>query len=340
MRAYWFVCGMVIAALALGTGSASAKDQPRDKGEPTKSEQSRLAKGGKIVANLRWATAASGGAWPILGAAMLEDIKKANPGVNGGCIPGNATGNVMGIHDGKYELGFTMAETAASAWNGEGYFNKEKIQDIRAIAALYPNVTQMAVWENSDIKKIEDLKGKKVSAGPRGNTNEVVFARMLKLYGMSYNDMRVQFLSFDDAAQQMIDGHLDCLAFMTVYVPFPSIINVNSQRQIRLLSLPDEKIAELAKIQGIEPYVLSAGTHKGVNYPVKGIATRNFICARKDLPDDIAYEIAKTVAENMERYGTMINTMKAVKPEDLARDIGIPRHPGAQQYYRERGWIK
>ncbi|MBI4634124.1 MAG: TAXI family TRAP transporter solute-binding subunit [Deltaproteobacteria bacterium] len=340
MKVKWLVYGVVIMVLMLGAGNASAKDQPQVKGASKKSEQPRISKGKKIVANLRWATASSGGAWPILGAAMLEDLRKANPGINGTCVPGNATGNIMGVHQGKYELGFTMAETAAQAWNGEGYFNKEKIQDIRAIAALYPNVTQMAVWEASTIKKIEDLKGKKVSPGPRGNTCETVFARILKLYGMSYKDMRVEFLSFDDAAQQMIDGHLDCLAFTTVYVPFPSIINVNSQRQIRLLSLPDEKVAALAKLQGIEPYVLPTGTHKGVNYPVKGIATRNFICAKKDLPDDIAYELAKTVAENMERYGTVINTMKTVKPEDLARDTGVPMHPGAQKYYREQGWIK
>jgi len=35
----------------------------------------------------------------------------------------------------------------------------------------------------------------------------------LKLYGMSYNDVKVQFLSFEDSAVQFIDGHLDALLF-------------------------------------------------------------------------------------------------------------------------------
>lgn len=58
------------------------------------------------------------------------------------------------------------------------------------------------------------------------------------------------------------------------------------------------------------------------------------------MPDDVAYSIVKTIAENHTRYGSVISSMKWVKPEDMAADVGIPLHPGAEKYYREKGWMK
>jgi TRAP-type uncharacterized transport system substrate-binding protein len=56
-----------------------------------------------------------------------------------------------------------------------------------------------------------------------------------------YKDMQIQFLSFEDAANQTMDGHIDVFSCTTSPFPFSPIINLNSQRQIRLLSIPSER---------------------------------------------------------------------------------------------------
>lgn len=289
---------------------------------------------------LRWGTITAGGAWQILGAAMLEDIKKNSPRITGSCIPSTTTSNVIGVHQGKFTISFTLTDTLADAWEGKGYFTQfGPIQDIRALAVLLPHATQIAVWADSKITKIEHLKGLRVSPGAKGLSCDLELQRLLKLYGLSYKDMQIQFLSFEDAANQMIDGHIDVFSCTTSPFPFAPIINVNSQRQIRLLSIPDDKVAELAKARGVEPYTLPSGLYKGVDYPVKGIAVRAILIVHKDIPEDIAYSIVKTIGQNFTRYPSVLKSMEYAKLEDMKKDVGFPFHPGALKYYRERGWV-
>ncbi len=290
---------------------------------------------------LRWGTIVAGGAWQILGPAMLEDIKKANANITGSTVPSTPTATLMGIHQGKYSIGFSLTDATANAWEGVGYFKPTgPIQNIRALAALYPHATHLVVRADSDIKKIEDFRGKRVTPAAKGLSNDVESQRLLKLYGMTYDDVKVQFMNFEDAASQFIDGHLDVLMFVTLPFPFAQVINVNSQRQIRLISIPDDKVAQLTKFRGVEAYTLPTGLYKGVDYSVKGIAVRAHIVVRDDMPDDLAYAIVKTIAENYSRYPTVLRSMKYALLEDMGRDVGIPLHPGALKYYKEQGLVK
>lgn len=291
---------------------------------------------------LRWGAITAGGTWQVIGSAMLEDIKKSNPLITGSILPGNPTANVQGLKEGKFNVAFSMSDITAEAWNGKGHFQEQgPIRNVRELVALYPHASQIVVWADSGITSIDQLKGKRVSPGPKGTSSDLIGQRLLNLYGLSYQDVRVQYLSFEDAAQSMIDGHLDALLFTTVVYPFAAIINVNSQRQIRILSIPEDKIAALVKqTPGLEPHEVPAGIYKGVDYPVKGVASVSHILARDDMPEDVAYSIVKTIAENWGRYPSVVKSMAYVKLEEMARDVGVPYHPGALRYYRERGWVR
>jgi TRAP-type uncharacterized transport system substrate-binding protein len=43
---------------------------------------------------------------------------------------------------------------------------------------------------------------------------------------------------------------------------------------------------------------------------------------------------------NYKRYTNVYKAMDLVKENEVVRDAGIPFHPGALKYYKERGWIK
>jgi len=290
---------------------------------------------------LRWGTITVGGAWQVVGSAMLEDIKRVNPRITGSIAPSTTTANVIAVHQGKFNIGFSLSDTTADAWDGVGYFKSYgKMDDIRNLMTIYPQTTHIVVQADSKILKIEDLKGKRISPGAKGLSNDLETQRLFKLYGFSYNDTKVSFLSFEDAALQFTDGHLDALMFLTVTHPYAPIINVSSKSNIRMISIPDDKVAELCKFRGVEPYTMPPGVYRGVDYPVKGIAVRSHIIVRKDMPDDVAYTIVKTISENFKRYSTVYKAMEQVKDKDMARDVGIPFHPGALKYYREKNLIK
>jgi uncharacterized protein len=290
---------------------------------------------------LLWGTTTAGGAWQLLGAAMLEDVKRTNPKINGSCLPSTTTTTILAVHQGKFSIGFTLTDTLADAWEGNGYFKPYgKIQDVRVINVQYPQVTQIVVWADSKIDRIESFKGLRVSPGAKGVSCDLELQRVLQLYGLSYKDMQVRFLSWEETAQQMIDGHIDVFSCTTCSYPFGPIVNIASQRPVRFLSLPDDKIAAICKFRGVEPYTMPAGVYAGVNYPVKGFAVRSVLIVRQDMPDEMAYSITKALTENYKKYPIVLKAMESVKWSDIAKDVGFPYHPGAIKYYRERGLMK
>lgn len=292
--------------------------------------------------DIRWGTAPAGGLWQVLGTAMLEDVLKKNPNIKGSTVPVGGYANVIGVAGGKLNVAFSFSDVVNDAWEGTGAFEgKQKIRNIRVLGTLFAEPMQFAVFADSGITSIQQLKGKKVTPGPKGSAVEQVTRRILAAYGITYKDVQPQMVSFEDGAQLMIDNHLDAILYGAMVYPAPTLTNVNSFRQIRLLSISDDVIKKLVKEhKGLEPYTLPANSYKGVNYPVKGIASFCNIIVREDMPEDVVYSITKTIAENYDRYVKMAKAMSLGKLRDMPNDPGIPLHPGAVKYYKEKGWMK
>lgn len=290
---------------------------------------------------LRWGTTQAGGSWLIIGNAMLEDLKKANPNITGSCLPGHSTANPIAVNSGKMNIGFGNADNTVLGWNGEMQFEKAgKLRDIRNVLSVFPLTTHIVVPADSNIHKIEDLKGKKVSVGPKGFSNDTEFVRLLELYGLSYKDMTVQFFSPMDAANQFIDGHLDALVFTVVPPPYPTIINAASSRKVRFLSIPDDKTEKMLQYPGVGKHTLPAGVYPAQDQPIKGILTMTHLMVNKNMPDWVVEAVLKSYLDNLERYKKILSGIGYMKKEEIATDVGIPFHPAAIKFYKEKGMIK
>ena len=292
--------------------------------------------------DIRWGTAPAGGVWQALGSAMVQDTIKANPEIKGSTMPIGGAANVIATNAGKINAAFSFSTTAAEAWQGIEYFTKQgKLNNIRELAVIFPEPTQIVVNADSGIDNIAQLKGKKVTPGPKGSAISVVSRYVLGAYGMSFKDIDTRFLSFAEAGKQFIDGHIDAILYGAMAYPAPPIVNAGSQRKIKMLPLSQEVIAALVKKhKGLEPYTLPKGCYPGIDYELPGIIANVTVIANKDMPDEVAYAIVKSIDQNFDRYGNMIKAMRLGKRQDMAKDIGIPMHPGAIKYYKEKGWIK
>ena len=69
-------------------------------------------------------------------------------------------------------------------------------------------------------QKIEDMKGKRVAVGAAGSGTEANARQILETYGITYEDITVQYLSFAEAASNLKDGNVDA-AFVTAGFPLP-----------------------------------------------------------------------------------------------------------------------
>ena len=97
-----------------------------------------------------------------------------------------------------------------------------------------------------------------------------------------------------------------------------------------------------AKHALLKPMTISAGSYPGQTQPINSLGSWSFILTRLDLPDDVAYRLAKTLhgaegtfckklAQACET--TAANTVMAVPGVALI-------YPGVAKYFREIGVMK
>lgn len=291
--------------------------------------------------DLRFMAAPQSGSWYPLAVGITESLKKSMSNLNQVSIePGGGVANVLAVNGGKGQIGFSQAMPTVDGFAGNPPF-KEKNQNVQYVLSLFPHTTHVVVLKNSGITKIEDMKGKKINVGPRGLLTEDIAARLLNAYGMSYKDMgSVQNLSFADSVEQMKDGRLDVL-FWTVPAPFAVLTDLAQSKDMELLPIPEDKIKQLTSANpGLVQAILPKGTYKGVDHDVVTVQSPLVVIANKNASEDLVYQTAKTVYDHLDELKKIDPAMSPVTKEGLPADIGVPMHPGAQKFFKEKGLLK
>jgi len=283
---------------------------------------------------LRLATGPIGGSWYPLGGAIAE-LMKQKAGVNVTVSPGGGVANVLAIETGIADLGFGNTASTVDGVMGRDPF-KSKTENTRYVSTLYRQFFQIVVREDSGIKSVTDLKGKSIGPGPRGFTGEQIARHVLQVYGLSYKDMsKVHHIGYSDAISLMRDGHLT--AFMPITtIPASSIMDVASSHNIRLLSIPEEKVRELRKINsGYVRYVIPKGTYQRQNEDLVTVGTFTDLLVSAKVSDDVVYKLTRALVENKERLSAVVKEIATTQPKEMAPDLDVPYHPGALKYWRE-----
>jgi uncharacterized protein len=287
------------------------------------------------AAELRLMTGPQGGVWVPLGGQLKDLWEKALPGTNIQALPGAGIANVRAIEENKAEIGFGNSISTVDGLAGNAPFTK-KHTNICNIATLYPQYFQMVVPANSGINTVKDLKGKAITTQPRGNTGELITGQLLKVHGMSYSDVKVSFVSYTDSVQQMQDGQASAFSLGTA-IPAGSIMDLASSRDIKLLDLS----ADLEGMKKLNPgYTLVTvpkGTYPKQDKDVKVIGYATHLVASCKLPADQVYAMTKAVAENVPALAATSKALGSLTVEVMAEDVGVPFHPGAAKFYKEKG---
>jgi uncharacterized protein len=284
---------------------------------------------------LRLMTGPQGGVWVPLGGTLKDLWEKQMPGVSVQSLPGAGIANVRGVEEGKAEIGFGNSISTVDAILGNEPF-KAKHTNVCNLATLYPQYFQAVVLADSGIKSLKDLKGKTITTQPRGNTAEMITQHLLKVNGLSYNDMKVSFVSYTDAVSQMQDGHAQAF-FLGTTIPSGAVMDLASARNITLVDMA-ANLDEMKKINpGYTLETIKAGTYPKQDKEVKVIGYATHLVASCKLPEDRIYGMVKAMATNIPGMVAVVKAIDGLTVKAMAADIGVPFHPGAKKYYREAG---
>lgn len=290
---------------------------------------------GASAETLRMMTGPQGGSWVPLGGALKDMWEKAIPGTSIQSLPGAGIANVRGVEEGKADIGFGNSITTVDAIAGNKPFPAPH-KNVCNVATLYPQYFQGVVPADSGINSIKDLKGKSITTQPRGNTGELITAQILQVNGLSYNDVKVSFVSYTDSVSQMKDGHAQAF-FLGTTAPAGAIMDLASARPIKLLDMSNDLAAMKKLNPGYTLVTVKKGTYPQQNADVKVIGYATHIVASCKLPENTVYAMVKTMAGNIPAMGAIVKDINALNVQMMGEDVGVPFHPGARKFYKEAG---
>lgn len=327
-----FKCSAAIAAaVLLAVTACSDNGKPAD-GAPK--ENAATAAADKL--QTKFVTIATGGAsgpYNILATSLTEAYAKEF-GVNAKTqTTGASVENINLINQKKAEMAFVMSDVLNDAVNGQNSF-KEKIGSVSQIAALYPNYVQVVASAKSGIKTLEDLRGKRVAVGAQNSGVEVNARSLINGFGMTYNDLKVDYLGYAEAADALKAGKIDA-AFLTSGLPNSSLMELQQGFDLQLVSIPADKVDEIAKDK---PYFVAMNIPKGTYGNTEDIPTaaiRNALVVGSGLSEDDVYKLTKSFFANLGVLQTAHQAAKEIDPAQAKEGFVAPMHPGAKKYFDE-----
>jgi len=286
------------------------------------------------------ATGGLAGTYYPIGGAIANIITKFVPEIE---LTAESTGasvaNLKMARQGEVDFLMGASNTSFAAFSGNTPFD-EAVKNIRGVAALYPETFQFITRKSSGIKSINDLKGKKVVVGAPGSGTERTVKLVLSMYGITYDDISPEFLSFSEGVTALKDRTVDC-AVVGSGLPTAAVIDAAASMDISLIPV-DKAVYE--KFSKDYPFlgsnIIPAGIYNGVNEDVFTVASPALLSVREDISEDVVYEIAKALFEHLDILVETHAQGKNIKLETALNGMSIPLHSGAEKYYKEMGILK
>ena len=266
---------------------------------------------------------------------------------------------------GKYEMDVAMvnSNTAYMGYAGLGLFKVygEKYPNIVSLGSIpHDDNLVFAVDVATGVNSIEDIKKNKVPLRIATNYNDgvdhvgFVVEEVLKAYGFSSEELEswggkmLRGGGPQPALKAMVEGRANAIFHEGLNLwPESKILEV---RQLKFLPFREDIVDSLEKNVGVRRKILPKGKLNAENDTLTLDWGDWQLITTERLDDDVAYLIASILIEDKKEYEDLYTKRVPPKtsvdvpvtPEKVLRTLhwGLKLHPGAERYYREKGFLK
>ena len=286
---------------------------------------------------------------------VLWAVKRINavfPNISIRHIPGGNKDGIVKASAGTVAIGKTEVGITKRAWNGlPPEFKGKQLRDARLMNCLpTPTCIVGATLKNrDDIKTAKDLYNKKIGVGMTTSITHVMAEAALRAYGITPDSIKKNggVWSYGKWSQQfdmLSSGTLDCVIMGTPQ-PYSAALTVDKGfgKGLKLVSWGAEGIAAQQKAYTDNPIrTIPANTYSGQKEPVKAFGTTNLFAVHKSLPNGVVYNFLYALfQDDGKSYREIAGPFKNLDVYgDALASKPLPWHPGAEQYWRDRGRLK
>jgi len=274
-------------------------------------------------------------------ATALAKVANEKAGVKATVQPFASTNvYIPAIDTGELQFGFGNMYETMLAYEGKDYFAGRPNKNLRVVAIGITHRNILYVRKDSPFHKIADLKGHR---SPDGYSSQKI---MLPIYdgyfataGFTRADMKPVYVpTVVGGADALATGKADLFIFATGSA---KVREVDASVGLRALSIENtpQSLAAMRKYFPVAYLKLEKPGPEapGVLEPVYAFTQDGVLLSSSKVSDDLVYKITKAMYENKADLVATFPGFNDFEPEDMAKNIPVPYHPGAIKFYQEKG---
>ncbi len=256
---------------------------------------------------------------------------------------GGSAFNINTIKAGELDFGVAQSDVHYNAFKGEGAFKEGGAHtDLRSVFSLHPEPFTVVARADAGVKTFEDFKGKRFNVGNPGSGTRASMEVILKEMGWTLADFSLASeLKADEHGPALCDNKIDGF-FYAVGHPAANIQDPTTTCGAQLIPLKNEATKRLVeKFPYYAEAVIPGGMYKGNPNPTETFGVLATMVTSAKVDEKVVYEIVKAVFENFDEFKKLHPAFANLEPTKMVKDgLTAPLHPGAEKYYKEKGWIK
>jgi TRAP transporter TAXI family solute receptor len=283
-------------------------------------------------------TAGTAGALYPMGVAMAETINRHVPGFKASAEASSASlENIRNLSQGNVDWAISQNEVAWLAYQGRGKYKGRAVTSLRSLFGTLLSWAQIFTAADSKIDSVKDFKGKRIGVGAPGSGGERAASKILAYYGLTYKDIKPEFMSNTEMVAALKDGTLDAF-IITHPLKSAALLDLTTSFKVKMVPVGDAGFYK--KYPFFTKREIPAGTYRNVDKPVPTPTSRivMYTSTKAGLSAEQVYTLLKGV---WGFSGDWVNTHPAVKKyttlKDALKGLNVPLHPGAVKFYKEKG---
>jgi TRAP-type uncharacterized transport system substrate-binding protein len=265
--------------------------------------------------------------------------------------------NVYLVGQGKAHLGGTVPPlNVRLAREGKGNFT-QAYPHLRAIGKLpHHTLFSFIVAEETGISSIAEIRSREyplklaTRLASYGSINFIA-TQILDYYRITPTALQdwgggiVQAGAAYSAVEQLVRGDADAILNQVGVSIWEKLARA---KRVRFLAFDEELVQQLEHDYGCIRAYIKKGRFTGVEHDVLCLDWSDLIVfVSEELRFDIAYNLARVMIETKDTIEQLMYTpgeayshlTAPVEPGFVCRDLEVPLHPGAEQWFREHGYL-
>jgi uncharacterized protein len=240
---------------------------------------------------------------------------------------------------GEIALGLNTSIDSYLSYNGLPPY-ADAMNNLRLVANIFPLPIMYMVRADSNLRRVEDLRGQRVVVAFRANAAlEQLHHGILATGGLTENDVRaITVAGLPDAMRLLQEGRADAVP-TGLDTALALQVHSSLSEGIRYVTMgeDEDRLAEI--MPGATPVTMTPGPGSvGLAGPTRVAGVADYLNTGTHLSDDQVYRIVRTLHENWEELRRDYVQIRPTQANELAPSDNLhPYHPGAIRYYREAG---